>query len=228
METKEIKITHPEGYEIWKDIPGYEGLYQASNLGEVRSLDRPIKGKPGVTSFRSSRIIKPTIRRNYLGVTLHKDGKQRTMAVHRAVALAHIPNPDGLPIINHKDENKLNNRADNLEWCTHKYNSNYGSAIDRLKEGIMGKRRNHPRMSKKVVQIKDGIPIAIYPSTVEVERQLGIRSQNVWAICHGKKWKAGGYDWCYLENYTPTTQEAQQAIDILGEETIRLALSTDW
>ena len=108
--------------EIWKDVPGYEGLYQVSNYGRVLSLYRYRK--------KSQNILKTFTRKTgYIAVTLQKNGKRETKLVHQLVALCFIDNPNNYPIINHKDENPSNNRVDNLEWCTHKYNSNYGTGF---------------------------------------------------------------------------------------------------
>ena len=106
--------------EIWKDIEGYEGRYKVSNKGRVydNKLDKFI----GYESL------------GYMCVALCKDKKQKKCRVHRLVAQAFIPNPDNLPGINHKDENKTNNCVENLEWCTVKYNTNYGTSIQRQKE----------------------------------------------------------------------------------------------
>lgn len=115
--------------EIWKDIENYEGLYQVSNLGRVRSLDRV------VTNYRGSFIKKGEIKaqsnlsKGYKGVCLCKDGKQKTHKVHRLVAQAFLPNPNNLPQVNHKDEDKTNNRVDNLEWCDNEYNINYSWSV---------------------------------------------------------------------------------------------------
>lgn len=104
--------------EIWKDIAGYEGLYQVSNLGNVLSLNYLGHGK--------KQLLKQTMTTNgYKKVILWKNGVGKNYRVNRLVAAAFIPNPDNLPIVNHKDWNRLNNCADNLEWCTVKYNSNY-------------------------------------------------------------------------------------------------------
>lgn len=107
--------------EVWKDIKGYEGKYQASNLWRIRSLNYARR--------KQIRVLKPGIEktRGYLSVTLLNKGKQKTKPVHRLVALTFIPNPNNLPQVNHKDENKLNNCVDNLEWCNAKYNCNYGN-----------------------------------------------------------------------------------------------------
>lgn len=102
--------------EIWKDIKGYEGLYQISNLGNVKSLRKNVILKCSKCSREG----------NYYKAGLYKNGKTKTILVHKLVANAFIPNPNNLPCINHKDENKLNNKADNLEWCTYKQNNDYG------------------------------------------------------------------------------------------------------
>ena len=111
---------------IWKDIPGYEGLYQVSNNGEVKSL-RYRKKKDTQTILKSA----PN-HSGYLHVSLVKDGKTSTIQIHRLVAMAFIPNPNNYPVVNHKDWNVQNNAADNLEWCSHKYNCQYRKAADIL------------------------------------------------------------------------------------------------
>lgn len=120
--------------EIWKDIEGYEGCYQVSNLGRVKSL-----------KFGKEKILTPTINsRGYYHTCLRKDGRSVTVYIHRIVAKAFLPNPDNLPLINHKDEDKTNNRVDNLEWCSVYYNLHYGSAIENLIKSI----KKHPYFSK--------------------------------------------------------------------------------
>lgn len=114
--------------EIWKDIEGYVGIYQVSNLGNVKRLrHEEFKCAQGYR-VRKEMQLKPTKdEKGYLHVGLCKDGGQITRRVHRLVAEAFIDNPNELPEINHKDENKENNAVDNLEWCTSSYNNNYGS-----------------------------------------------------------------------------------------------------
>lgn len=113
--------------QIWKDIEGYEGLYQVSNTGKVRSLNYKGTGK--------KKIWKYAITVNtYKQIALYKNGEIKYYYIHRLVALAFIPNPNNYPIINHKDENKSNNVVWNLEWCTQKYNSNYGTCQRRKSE----------------------------------------------------------------------------------------------
>lgn len=123
--------------EVWKDIPGYEGLYQVSNLGGVKSIKRP--DAAGSRLLRE-KILKPTIgTRGYLNVGLRKDNMQKKIEVHRLVAMAFIPNPQNLPQVNHKDEDKVNNCVDNLEWCSRSYNVNYGTRNGRMTKTKMFK-----------------------------------------------------------------------------------------
>lgn len=113
---------------VWKDVLGFEGLYQIGNDGEVKSLLRfePNSGRAGM--WYKERILKPSLDKDgYPQVILHKNGKPHTYKVHRLVALIFIDNPSNLPCINHKDENKQNNSFVNLEWCDVKYNNNYNS-----------------------------------------------------------------------------------------------------
>ena len=114
--------------EIWKDIPGYEGLYQASTLGRIKSIKRMCKSPTG-TRIVPERILRPFLGAEYAQISLNKDGKKNYTVVHRLVAKTFLPNPLGLQEINHKDENKKNNALSNLEWCTPKYNMTYGTRI---------------------------------------------------------------------------------------------------
>lgn len=118
--------------EEWKSIPGYEGLYEISSYGRVRSLER-FYIRQNVIMVHKPEIILSPVKDGfgYLQVGLHCNGKQKIIKVHRLVAQAFIPNPDNFPQINHKDEDKTNNNVDNLEWCTAKYNINYGTRQER-------------------------------------------------------------------------------------------------
>ena len=117
--------------EEWRPVVGYEGLYEVSNIGRVRSLDRYVKGKGKSYFLHKGRVLSPGIKtEGYLIVRLQR----RMFYVHRLVTEAFLPNPDNLPEVNHKDEDKTNNRVENLEWCDHKYNMNYGTRNIRAKE----------------------------------------------------------------------------------------------
>lgn len=168
--------------EIWKDIRGYEGLYQVSNLGRVKSL-----------CFSTHRILKYNRTRcGYLTVALYKNGIQKRYLIHRLVAEAFIQNPLNLPEVNHKDENKENNSAENLEFCDHKYNSNYGSAIERA-----ALKRTNGKGSIKVLQFTlDNELVKEYPSSKECGRN-GFNQAAVSRCCRGKIKQYKGYKWQY-------------------------------
>lgn len=128
-------------HEVWKDIKDYEGLYQVSNLGRVKRLGGVVKHGYSITITVDEKIIKANVNgkgQEHLMVHLSKDGKVRKHYVHRLVAEAFIENPEGLPEVNHKDEDPRNNNVENLEWCTHKYNNLYGTKIRRQREKMIG------------------------------------------------------------------------------------------
>lgn len=132
--------------ELWRDIEGYEGRYQVSNLGRIRSLDHYSKehvskyGKRYRHLFRGRMLTFSSDADGYLDVYLtDQNGHMSTFRVHRIVATAFIPNPDNLPCVNHKDECKSNNVVDNLEWCTNDYNINYGTRNARISRAQTGK-----------------------------------------------------------------------------------------
>lgn len=166
--------------EIWRDIPDYVGIYQVSNLGRVRRTKR-YKAEPGILRYSKTRI-------GYLRVCLSKKSKRKSYLVHRLVAVAFIPNPDGLPQINHKNECKTDNRAENLEWCTQKYNNNYGTA--RFRSSVI--------QSTPVVQLTTGGKmIREFYGMHEAERKTGVCAQNIHKCCNGVYKTAGGYKWKY-------------------------------
>ena len=168
--------------EIWKDIKDYEGLYQVSNWGRVKSL-----GNGG--THKTSRILKSADARGYLQVELSKNGKTKKFSIHRLVAEAFLPNPLNLPQINHKDENPSNNNVSNLEWCDCKYNINYGSRNKKVAKVN----------SKPVLQFsKSGSFIREWPSAKECGRN-GFDFRNVSACCLGKRKTYKGYIWKYKE-----------------------------
>ena len=183
--------------EIWKDIEGYEGSYQVSNLGRVRSLDRVCIMKNGLKRLQKGRIMAFCIGHDgYYLVKLCSKSSKVGYRVHRLVAQAFIANPNNYPYINHKDENKHNNSVDNLEWCTPKYNTNYGMTPQR----ISATHKNHPGLSKPVDQFTmDGKFIKSYPSSKEAQRQTGIYAVNIAMCCRGKYSQSGGYLWRYKE-----------------------------
>lgn len=142
--------------EIWRDIKGYEGYYQVSNLGRVRSLDRYIVNKKGERKHFTERYLTQVSRRDYLGVTLSKNDKSKMFSTHILVAKAFIANPENKPEVNHIDGNKQNNKVDNLEWCTrsenelHAYKNGLAKPSDRQKQ--VAKKYAKENYSKKVLQ----------------------------------------------------------------------------
>ena len=188
--------------EVWRDVVGYEGLYQVSNLGRVRSIDRVtfstgtmredanyhFKGKL-LKQGNKNASISP-----YKQVVLYKDRKHKTYGVHRLVAEAFIPNPNNLPQVNHKDENPSNNNVNNLEWCTAKYNVNYGTATKRRANKI----RNNAYNQKAVICIDTGIE---YCNSFDAERKTGINSNRIKECCKGNYNTAGGCKWKWGNEY---------------------------
>ena len=191
-----LRITGDLGFEAWQDIPGYEGRYQASTYGRIKSVERTVVFKDGRKKSFPSVLLKYGKRRNYLRVDLCKNGKIISISVHRIVARTFIPNFQNLPYINHKDENPRNNRVENLEWCTPKYNSNYGT----LKYRVSEKQKNDKKKSKPVFQYNlSGTILKRFPSIMEAERQTGFFHTHINACCLGKQKSAYGFLWSYAE-----------------------------
>ena len=184
--------------EIWRDVVGYEGLYMVSSNGEVKSIQRKEKYKKGYRKIRE-RILKPgKDRKGYLQVVLCKEGIQKTIKVHRIVCDAFLTNPLNLPQVNHRNECKTDNRVENLEYCDARYNNNFGTrneragiSISKAKKGIINTKK-----SKSVICLETGV---IYPSTADVQRQLGFLQSNICNCCNGKRKTCGGYHWKYVE-----------------------------
>lgn len=171
--------------EVWKDIEGYEGLYQVSNKGRVKSLGN---GKSNNSKERTLKLTKN--KDGYLKISLFKNGKIKSYLVHRLVATTFIPNPDNLSEINHIDENKENNCANNLEWCNRIYNINYGTAMERSSRS----------RTKSVIGVNkvSGL-ILSFKSAQEAEMQTGVNHCNIYKCCNGKLKSAGNYYWMYAE-----------------------------
>lgn len=163
--------------EEWRPIQGYVGLYEVSNIGNVRSL---CAGRWHTTMMR-----KPVPDKNgYLTVNIKKNGKYKCAKIHRLVAEAFLDNPENHPQINHKDENKANNCVDNLEWCTSKYNNNYN---DKPK-----------RYYKPVVQLdNDGNVLNTFESVNAAAEYIGINPANISAVLSHRRQRTGGYRWRY-------------------------------
>lgn len=157
--------------EQWKDVDEY---YEVSNLGRIRNK-------------ATRHIVKPYVKKTgYAQLALSDHGKNTTVLVHRLVAQAFVENPYGHPVVNHKDEDKLNNSADNLEWCTHQYNNSYGS-----------QRMKH---SHRVAQLdSSGKVLNEYDSLEEAAQAVGTTYQGISRVCRGLRKRCGGYGWKYIE-----------------------------
>lgn len=171
--------------EIWVPIKGYEGLYEVSNFGRVRSLNYRHTGQTNVLSPGENK-------RGYLKVNLWKMGKNNIYSVHRLVAEAFLPNWFDDPVVNHIDENPSNNNVENLEWCSQQYNTNHGTRNERISEKM-----TNGKLSKKVLQFsKTGELIKEWPSTKEVGRN-GFQQTKVAACCRGERKSHKGFIWRY-------------------------------
>lgn len=163
--------------EIWKPVKDYEDLYEVSNLGNIRNA----KGN----------ILKPNLMGNgYARIGLHRKGNAKTVLVHRLVAEAFIPNPNNYPCVNHKDETRDNNNADNLEWCTYKYNNEYGTCRTRMIE----------------TKTADNVPFKcvetgqIFKSLHECARVCNLQRRTIRRRLNGLKNKSSGLHFEYLDN----------------------------
>lgn len=198
--------------EEWKPIEGYEGCYEVSNMGRIKSVSR-FHNNNGSGWIRKERILKQYQAGacEYYKVDLYQNCKRKKFAVHRLVALAFVenPQPSTFKVVNHKNENRLDNRAINLEWCTDKYNSNYGTAIERrqqyLKNGGMNRliatrNRNHSYGEEKQVCQMDlcGKTIAIHKSINAARRAIGKPHAHITECCQHKLETAAGYQWCFV------------------------------
>lgn len=173
--------------KTWKSIDGYDGMYLISDDGDVISLPREVCGRNAsgnMKAHRKARVLKPHLRGRgnqlYPCVTLTKNGKSVAYSLHRLVAIAFIPNPNHLPEVNHIDENPLNCKASNLEWCDRQYNIDYSK-------------------SKRIAQYLDGQKIAEYKSISYASQLTGISRTAINNVLKGWSNTAGGYNWKYAE-----------------------------
>lgn len=172
--------------EEWRDIIGYEGKYQVSNCGRVKTLNYNNTGRERIKQLETNT-------KGYKKIDLYKNGEREPFLVHRLVAIAFIPNPNNFPIVNHKDENPSNNCVDNLEWCDVKYNINYGTSQERRSKSITGGK--NPK-SKSIICIDTN---EIFTSIIEASRKYNIDQSSITKCCKGKRKIAGGYKWAYYK-----------------------------
>lgn len=183
--------------EIWKDIQGYEGLYQVSNYGNVRSLNYRHHG--GVHNLKQLELPE-----GYLFVNLYKNKKAKMFYVHRLVGQAFLENPHNYPEINHIDENKKNCKVNNLEWCSSKYNTNYSRLKhpERYFTSFNGMRTNKKSKYSNLIvnQInEDGILIKQWNNISEIVRELGYHNTAITECCLNKRKRAYGFKWEFAD-----------------------------
>lgn len=176
--------------EEWRDVAGYEGMYQVSDQGRVKSLERVVIRNNSQKLPIKERILKPAFNGGgYLFVVLCAGGKTRMFSVHRLVCQAFHENPENKLDVNHINEDKTDNRACNLEWCTRRENLNFGTRNVRAGKAL----------SKPVGQYtRDGDLVKVWPSTKEAERQAGFNHGNISEVANGNRKTAHGFIWKYV------------------------------
>jgi len=185
--------------EVWKDITDYEGYYQVSNLGRVKSLKRYMFTKRGYLFPVKERILKNGFDKDgYHQVVLVKNRRRKTSRVHQLVAIQFIPNTNRLPIINHVNGIKHDNRPENIEWCTHQYNAAYtyshlGRRGITYNKGKLGAKNP---LSKYIIQMSvNNKKIKTWPGMSEASRNTGIQRSKIGSVCNGRRKTAGGFKW---------------------------------
>lgn len=189
-------------HEVWRDIVGYEGYYQVSNLGRVRALDRVVRHAYSGTQSLKGHVLTPCKGNgHYYSVMLSKNGKAKSTRIHRLVAAAFVPNPQHLKCVNHKDGNKLNNSASNLEWCTQRHNVQHAIDHELLTFDHMGftswseeSREHFSKVRKKAIVRSDG---KRYSCTAEAAKDLGVTYSAVMHVLRGLAETCKGYKFSY-------------------------------
>lgn len=191
--------------EVWKPVAGYEGIYEVSSIGRVRSLSRPKEGK--YSHKVEGRILAQGYNKanGYYSVNLCYKGKHRTSYVHRLVAGAFLPNPNGLEEVNHKDENKRNNRADNLEWCDRLYNIHHGTGMSRRLRSIAASKKGRCYPKRIAQYTLDGKLVATYYSSEEAARALNCNGSNIRTCARHERGvkQSNGFRWEYCDTQVP-------------------------
>lgn len=193
--------------EIWKPVKGYEGYYEVSNLGRIKSIERMVKWKG------RERFVKETIKATnidkggYPVVTLCRDCKSTSVKVHRIIAEAFIPNPDNKPLIDHINTIRTDNRVENLRWCTNQENCNNPITLRNARKNNYTKescaKANETKRKRKTMTApkfvcqytKQGLLLNVHESIQDAMRNTGIHASAISCVCSGKRFSAGGYIW---------------------------------
>ena len=177
--------------ETWKPVVGYEGYYEISDKGNLRSVDRVETMRNGRTRMKYGKPLAKVWydgQHHYKGATLCKDGQHKRLSIHRLVAMAFVPNPNGYPEVNHIDEDRLNNCADNLEWCDRQYNNTHGTIRARVATS----------QGKSVLQLdENGAVIKQWASQGLAAASTGASQTGISACCRGACKQSGGFGWRY-------------------------------
>lgn len=183
--------------EVWKAVPGYEGYYEVSDQGRVRSVKRVVEFKDGRVAHYRSRVLSPALSKNYCYymVMLNRNNVGKKIAIHRLVALAFVPNPNGYNVINHKDENPLNNKAENLEWCTFQYNIAYGTKFERGYKNGAGSR--HKGIAKYDA---NGNKLCEWESIRKASVAEGVSTTTIRRFARNEQVQENGYVYKFLKD----------------------------
>lgn len=193
-----IESIRLEGEE-WRDVVGWEGYYIVSSYGRVASLGRYVK------YYTYTKWLDPCLKQQqmwkngYFAVTFKKNGKKICASVHRLVAIAFIPNPNNYPCIDHINDNKIDNRACNLQWCTHKINNS--KEHHSIAESLSKKGKRLPSIQKPIVQLStSGNLVRVYPSMRDADLN-GFQHSAIHRVIHNKLKTHRGFKWMYLSDY---------------------------
>lgn len=191
--------------EIWKDIAGYEGLYQVSNLGRVKGLDRVIYRSSTPQYVKGKIMSQGLLNTGYRYVTLWNKKNRQVFLVHRLVAEAFLPKQHGKNVVDHIDGIRTNNHVSNLRWCTRKENTNFPLARAKYEKSNQKRIENirlfHQKHSLQVVQLTtEGTIVKKWNSVKQASESLGILTSGIYASCIGEKKTAGGYKWRYIKD----------------------------
>ena len=185
--------------ENWKDIKGYEGFYQISDCGRIKSLARDIYYQNGTVHHLKEKVLVQRIDKyGYMRVNLYLNGKIKTILTHRLVATAFLPNPENKSQINHKNEIKTDNAVSNLEWCDAFYNANYGTRTQRQKQTFKDNLKSGKNKSIKKVFCEE--LNKTFDCAKSAEEELGICGSAICRACKGKLKTAGGFHWKYAND----------------------------